>query len=83
MDHEISRLILALLLTGFVLFVWNYYRTAFNEISSEEVIVVQQEERVETKNNDIRKDLSEYKNCGRLKLVVYPLYKALYLPFFS
>ena len=77
MDHEISRLILALLLTGLVLFAWNYYRTVFTEKSSESVSVVHQEEKVDTHKTDIRKDLSDYKNCGRLKIIVYPIYKAL------
>ena len=77
MDHEISRLILALVLTGFVLFAWNYYRTALNVKSSESVTIVQQTEKVETQKTDIRKDLSIYQNCGRLKIVVFPLYKAL------
>ena len=37
MDHEITRLVLALVLTGLVLFVWNYYRTAFHGKPSESV----------------------------------------------
>ena len=77
MDNEITRLILALLLTGLVLFAWNYYRTAFNGKPPETISTVQQEEKVETQKTDIRKDLSIYKNCGRLKIIVYPLYKAL------
>jgi len=77
MDHEIYRLILAFLLTGLVLFAWNYYRTAFNEKPSKSVSVVQHEEKTDTQKIEVRKDLSSYKNCGRLKVVVYPLYKAL------
>lgn len=77
MDHEISRIILALVLSGLVLFAWNYYRAAYSSRTSESVTVVQQEEKVETQKTDIRKDLSIYKNCGRLKIIVYPLYKTL------
>ena len=77
MDHEISRLILALILTGLVLFAWNYYRSAYGSRTSESVTVVQQEKKVEIQKSDIRKDLSNYKNCGRLKILVFPLYKVL------
>ena len=61
MDHEISRLILALILTGLVIFAWNYYRSAFNTGNSESVTVVKQEENVKTQKIDIRKNLSIYK----------------------
>ncbi len=77
MGNEISRLVLALVLTGLVLFAWNYYRAVFNEKSSDSAITVQQEEKAETTKTYIRKDLSKYKNCGRLKIIVYPLYKSL------
>jgi membrane protein insertase Oxa1/YidC/SpoIIIJ len=77
MDHELSRLILALILTGVVFFAWNYYRGVLSDRSSESTISVKQIEKVEVKKMNIRKDLSIYKNCGRLKIVVYPIYRAL------
>lgn len=77
MDNEISRLILALVLTGFVLFVWNYYRTDFTGKNPESVTAAHNKEKADTMKTDIRKNLSNYYNCGRLKIVVYPLYKSL------
>ncbi len=77
MDHELSRLILTLVLTGVVFFAWNYYRGVLSDKSSESVISVKQTEKVEVQKETIRKDLSIYKNCGALKIVVYPIYKAL------
>ncbi len=77
MDHEISRIILALILTGLVIFAWNYYRSVYSSRTSESAPVIQKEEKVETQKADIRKDLSIYKNCGPLKIVVFPLYKTL------
>lgn len=77
MDHEITRFILAVLLSGLVLFAWHYYRSAFNDSSSKSMPMVQQEEKTDIQKTDVRKDLSNYKNCGSLKIVVYPMYKAL------
>ena len=77
MDHDITRLVLALLLSGLVLFAWNYYRAVFNGNHSGSITTVQLKEKGRPQKTDIRKDLSYYKNCGSLKIVVYPLYKVL------
>ena len=77
MDHEITRLVMAILLSGLVLFAWNYYRAAFNDNPSGSITTVQPEEKTDIQKTDIRQDLSRYKNCGALKIVVYPIYKAL------
>ena len=49
MDHEIPRLILALVLTGLVLFAWNYYRAAFTEKNPESVTAAHREEKMSEK----------------------------------
>ena len=77
MDQEIYRLFLALVLTGLVLFAWQYYRVSFCGKSSDPVEVSQQTEVTETQKTTIRRDLSKYENCGYLKIVVYPIYKVL------
>lgn len=77
MDQEIYRFILALVLTGLVLFAWQYYRSLYKEKTLEPVTAGQQIEKTETQKAVIRKDLSKYENCGYLKIVVYPLYKTL------
>ncbi len=77
MGHEFSRIVIAIILSGLVLFAWNYYLTAFNQRSSESVTVVEQGEKTEKIITDARRDLSKYENCGRLKPVVHPLYKSL------
>lgn len=76
MDHELSRLILALILTGVVFFAWNYYRGVVSDKASVS-ISVKQVEKVEVQKENNRKDLSIYKNCGTLKIIVYPIFKAL------
>ena len=45
MGHEFSRIVIAIILSGLVLFAWNYYLTAFNQRSSESVTVVEQGEK--------------------------------------
>ncbi|MFC1840044.1 YidC/Oxa1 family membrane protein insertase [Thermodesulfobacteriota bacterium] len=77
MDNELYRFILALVLTGLVLFTWQYYRDYYEEKTVEPPPVNQHIEKAETKKTIIRKDLSKYKNCGRLKIVVYPVYKSM------
>ncbi len=75
MDNEITRLIMALLLTGIILFAWNYYRAALNKPADGTVSAVEQPKKVETEKSEIRKNLSEYENCGYLKVLVYPLHR--------
>ena len=77
MDQELYRLILAFVLSGLVLFAWQYYRGIFLGKSLDPVEVSQQVEKAETQETTIRKDLSNYENCGRFKIVVYPVYKVL------
>ena len=77
MDQEVYRLVLALVLTGLVFFAWQYYREVFGGKSLDPVEVSQQVEKSETQKKTIRKDLSNYENCGSLKIVVFPIYKAL------
>ncbi len=77
MDQEVYRFFLALVLTGLVLFAWQYYQDFFWGKPSDHVAINQQTERTETQKTTIRHDLSKYENCGRLKIVVYPIYKAL------
>lgn len=77
MDQEVYRLALALVLTGLVFFAWQYYRGILREKPSEPVEIRQQIEKTEFEKTAIRKDLSNYKNCGHLKIMVYPIYKAL------
>lgn len=77
MDQEIYRLFVALALTGLVFFAWQYYRDFFCGKPSYPIEVSQQTEIAETQKTTIRRDLSKYENCGRLKIVVYPIYKAL------
>ena len=77
MDQEVYRLVLALVMTGLVLFAWQYYRGVFGGKSLDPVEVSQQVEKPETQKTTIRKDLSNYENCGSLKIVVFPIYKAL------
>ena len=77
MDQEIYRFVLALVLTGLVLFAWQYYQEVFSGKPSDPVAVNQQTEITETQEKTIRHDLSKYENCGRLKIIVYPIYKAL------
>jgi YidC/Oxa1 family membrane protein insertase len=77
MDNELSRLILALILTGVVFFAWSYYRGVLSDKASESIVSVKQIEKVEVQKENIRKDLSIYKNCGTLKIVVHPIYRAL------
>ena len=47
MDQEVYRLVMALLLTGLVLFAWQYYRGILLERTSEHVEVRQQVEKGE------------------------------------
>lgn len=77
MDQEIYRFVLALVLTGLVLFAWHYYQEVFSGKPSNPIEVNQQTEKAETQKTTIRHDLSKYENCGHLKIVVYPTYKAL------
>lgn len=77
MDQELYRIVLALVLSGFVLFAWQYYRGSFRGQSLNSVGISEQVEKTETQKTTIRKDLSNYENCGRLKIVVYPIYKLL------
>lgn len=77
MDQELYRIVLALVLSGFVLIAWQYYQGSFRGKSSAPVEVSEQVEKAETQKTTIRKDLSNYENCGRLKIVVYPIYKIL------
>ena len=56
MDQEIYRLFLALVLTGLVLFAWQYYRVSFCGKSSDPVEVSQQTEVTETQKATIRRD---------------------------
>lgn len=65
------------MLTGLVLFAWQYYQEVFWGKSLDPVEVNQQAEKTETQKTTIRNDLSNYENCGHLKIVVYPIYKAL------
>lgn len=77
MDHEVTRLVMAILISGLVFFAWNYYRAAFNDSPSGSITTVQPEETTDIQKTDLRQDLSCYKNCGALKIVVYPIYKVL------
>jgi YidC/Oxa1 family membrane protein insertase len=77
MDQEVYRFVLALVLTGLVLFAWQYYQDVFLEKPSDPVEDSQQTEIAQTQKTTIRHDLSKYENCGHLKIVVYPIYKAL------
>lgn len=77
MDHEVTRFILALVLSGLVLFAWNYYRSDFNDKPLGSITTVQKEEKTDIQKTDGRRDLSYYENCGALKIVVYPIYKML------
>ena len=77
MDQEVYRLFLALVLTGLVLFAWQYFQEVFWGKSSDPIEINQQPDIAETQKTTIRHDFSKYENCGRLKMVVYPIYKAL------
>lgn len=77
MDQEIYRIVLALVLSGLVFFAWQYYQGTVKEKPLGNVAVSQQVEKTETQEKIIRKDLSNFKNCGYLKIVVYPIYKSL------
>jgi YidC/Oxa1 family membrane protein insertase len=77
MDQEVYRLVLAMVLTSLVFFAWQYYRGVFGGKHLDPVEVSQQAEKSETQKTTIRKDLSNYENCGSLKIVVFPVYKAL------
>lgn len=77
MDNEIYRLILVLVLSGLFLFAWQYYQGVFEGKKSNGVNVTHQVEKVEQQKRPLRKDLSDFKNCGRLRIVVYPIYKVL------
>jgi len=79
MDQEIYRVVLALVLTGLIFFAWQYYREAFEEKPSDSAKVSQPVEKSEIVKTTIRKELSNYENCGCLKIIVYPIYKALAL----
>ncbi len=77
MDQEVYRIVLVLVLTGIVLFSWQYYRGVFRAKHVDPVKVSHQVEKKETHKISIRRDLSKYENCGSLKIVVFPIYKAL------
>ena len=77
MDQEFYRLVLAIVLTGLVIFAWQYYRGIFWGQSTGTVKNTQHIEISEMEKTASRKDLSNYENCGSLKIVVYPIYKAL------
>ena len=77
MDHDFARFIAALLLSGMILFVWHYYRSVFTEKHTGSTTTVHRVEKVEPGKTNGRKDLSQYRNCGALKIVVYPIYRAL------
>ncbi|MBA3027859.1 MAG: membrane protein insertase YidC [Desulfobacteraceae bacterium] len=76
MDQEIYRIVLVLVLSGCILFSWQYYQGYFKEKPLNPVKVIEKVEKPKT-NKTIRKDLSVYENCGRLKIIVFPLYKTL------
>lgn len=77
MDNEIYRIILVLVLSGLFFFAWQYYRGAFNGQQARPIEAVQQVKEKEIQEDTIRKDLSEYKNCGILRILVFPIYKSL------
>ena len=56
---------------------WQYYRGVFWGQPADAVKVSQQVEISEMEETTTRKDLSNYENCGALKIVVFPIYKAL------
>ena len=76
MDQEIYRMVLALVLSSCVLFAWQYYKGYVKERPLNSVKVIEKVEKTKT-NNTIRKDLSDFENCGHLKIVVFPIYKIL------
>lgn len=77
MNQDLYRIVLALVLSGFVLFAWQYYRESFKGKPVNPVKFSESVEKTETQQTTARKDLSDYENCGRLKMVVYPVYKLL------
>ena len=76
MDQEIYRFVLAFVLSGCVLFAWQYYKGSVKEKPLNPVEVIEKIEKPRT-NKTIPKDLSDYENCGHLKIVVFPIYKIL------